>query len=80
MLGVSLRVDFYMTQEDQDFIANVVVIDPMREMVASSVISRPTGVIAKLNAIVKIHKHRGRHEGHHFIPMAMKCMVHPSVI
>jgi hypothetical protein len=26
----------------------------------------------ELNAIVKIHKYRGFHEGHHFIPMAME--------
>ncbi len=26
----------------------------------------------KLSAIVKIRKYRGLHEGHHFIPMAMK--------
>ncbi len=50
----------------------MVVIDLIREMVASSVISRPTSVIAKLNAIAKIHKYRRRHEGHHFIPMAME--------
>ncbi len=26
----------------------------------------------ELNAIVKIHKYRGFHEGHHFISMAME--------
>jgi hypothetical protein len=26
----------------------------------------------KLNTIVKIHKYKGLHEGHHFIPMAME--------
>jgi hypothetical protein len=41
-------------------------------MVASSVITRPTNAIAKLNAIVKIPKYRGLDEGHHFIPMAME--------
>jgi hypothetical protein len=39
MLGISLQVDFYMTQEDQVFVANVVVIDLMLEMVVSSVIT-----------------------------------------
>ncbi len=39
MLGISLQVDSYMTQEDQVFVANVVVTDLMLEMVASSVIT-----------------------------------------
>ncbi len=26
----------------------------------------------ELNTIVKIHKYKGLHEGHHFIPMAME--------
>jgi hypothetical protein len=38
------------------------------EVVASTVISQPTCVAAKLNTIAKIHKYRGLHEGHHFIP------------
>jgi hypothetical protein len=29
-------------------------------------------VIAKLNAITKIHKYEELHEGHHFIMMAME--------
>jgi hypothetical protein len=37
-----------------------------------SVISRPTATAAKLNIILKIHKYKGLHEGHHFIPMAME--------
>ncbi len=41
-------------------------------MVASSVISRLTGVVAELNTITKICKYKGLHEGHHFIPMAME--------
>jgi hypothetical protein len=36
-----------------------------------SVISRPTSAVANLNTIAKIHKYKGLHEGHHFIPMAM---------
>ncbi len=39
---------------------------------ASSVISRPVGVAAKLSAIVKIDKYKGLHEKHHFITMAME--------
>jgi hypothetical protein len=50
----------------------VVVIDPTQEMVASSVISQPTSVVAELSAIVKICKYKGLHKGHHFIPMAME--------
>ncbi len=26
----------------------------------------------KLNAVIKIHKYRRLHEGHHFVPMAME--------
>jgi len=33
-----------------------------------SVISHPTCVVAKFNAIVKIYRYKGLHEGHHFIP------------
>ncbi len=43
-----------------------------------SVVSQPTSVVVKLNAIVNIHKSRGLNEQHHFIPMAME--VHPCVI
>jgi hypothetical protein len=39
---------------------------------ASSVISQPSGAIAKLNAIAEIHKYRKFHEGHHFILMALE--------
>jgi hypothetical protein len=39
---------------------------------ALSVISRSIGVNAKLNTIIKIHKYRRLHEGHHFIPMAIE--------
>jgi len=61
-----------MTQEDQVFIADVVVIHPTQEMVASNVINQLTNVVAELNAIVKIHKYKRIHEGHHFIPMPME--------
>jgi len=39
MLGVSLQVDFYMIQEDQVFVVDVVVIDLTQETMASNVIS-----------------------------------------
>jgi hypothetical protein len=39
-------------------------------MVASNVINQPTSATVEPNAIVKIYKYRGLHEGHHFIPMA----------
>ncbi len=45
-----------------------------------SVISLPTSVVMELSAIVKICKYRRFHEGQHFIPMPMGCMVHPGVI
>ncbi len=57
-----------MTQEDQVFIINVVVIHPTQE---KNAISQLTNVVAKLNAIIKIRKCKGFHERHHFIPMAM---------
>jgi hypothetical protein len=44
----------------------------MWEMMASSVINQPTGAVVELSAIVKIHKYRWFHEGHHFIPMVME--------
>ncbi len=39
---------------------------------ALNVISRPTNVIMKLSAIIKIHKCIGFHEKQHFILMAME--------
>jgi hypothetical protein len=42
------------------------------ETIAKNVISQLTNALAELNAIAKIHKNRRLHEGHHFIPMAMK--------
>ncbi len=61
-----------MTRKDQVFVANVVVTNPMRETMVSSVISRSIGAIVELNAIIKICKYRRLHEGHHFILMAME--------
>jgi len=48
------------------------VIDSMREIMASNVIIPLVGATVKLNTIAKIHKYRGLQEGHHFIPMAME--------
>jgi hypothetical protein len=61
-----------MTREDQVLVAYVVVIDSMWETMALSVIIWPIGAIVKLNAVIKIHKYRRLHEGHHFVPMAME--------
>jgi len=71
-LGVSLGANFYMIRKDQLFVIHVVVIDMTWEMVDSSVISRLIGATTKLSAIVKIHKYKRFHEGHHFILMAME--------
>jgi hypothetical protein len=49
MSKVSLQADLYMSWEDQVFVADVVVIDLMRDMVASSVISWPTRATTKLS-------------------------------
>ncbi len=61
-----------MTRKDQVFIVDVVVIDPTRDTMASSLISQLIGAIAELNNIIKIRKYRGFHERHHFISMAME--------
>jgi hypothetical protein len=61
-----------MTQEDQVFVANVVVNDLTQVMITSSVISWPTCVVVELSAITKNHKYKGLHEGHHFTSMAME--------
>jgi len=56
---VSLWTDLYMTRKDQVFIVDVVVTNPMWKTMTLSVISRPVGAIAELNAITKIYKYRG---------------------
>jgi exosome complex RNA-binding protein Rrp42 (RNase PH superfamily) len=66
-----------MTQEDQVFIANVMVTDPTQETMALNVTNQLTSVMAERRTIVKIRKYKGLHEGHHFIPMAMKVHVAP---
>ncbi len=63
MLRVSLRNDFYMTQKDQVFIADVVVTDMTWEIVALNVINRPTGAIVEFNVITKTCKYKWFHEG-----------------
>jgi hypothetical protein len=50
----------------------VVVINPTWETVVSNVINQQICVVVKFNAIIKICKYRGLHEGHHFISMAME--------
>jgi hypothetical protein len=37
-----------------------------------SVINQLANATAKFTVVVKIHKYRGFHERHHFIPMAME--------
>jgi hypothetical protein len=63
---------------DQIFVADVMVTDPMWKTVASSVISWRAGAGVKLSAITNIHKYKGLHEGHHFIPTAME--VHDTLV
>jgi hypothetical protein len=72
MSGISLRIDLYMTCEDQVFIANVMVINLTWKIVATNVMNQPDIAIAELNTIVKICKYRRLHDKHHFILMAME--------
>jgi hypothetical protein len=66
----SLWADLYIICEDQAYVVNVVVINLIRETVATSVINQHVSAVAKLS--IKICKYRGLHKGHHFIPMAME--------
>jgi hypothetical protein len=50
----------------------VVVTNLTWEIVDSSVISRPSGAVVKLNVIAKICKYRGFYKRYHFILMAME--------
>jgi hypothetical protein len=61
-----------MTCEDHIFVTNAVVTNPTQETMAMNVINQLACAIAKLNAITKICKYKGIHEGHHFISMAME--------
>jgi hypothetical protein len=73
---ISSQVDLYVTQKDQVFVANVVVIHPTRETVVSNVINQlTTYVVVELSAITKIRTYRRLREGHHFISMAMEVHV-----
>jgi hypothetical protein len=69
-----------MTWKDQVLVADVVVINLTWEMVASNVITRLACVVIKLNAITKIHKYRGFHEGHNLFKWPWRCTTHPSMI
>jgi len=72
-----MYANLYMTCEDHVFVANLVIIDLTREMVASNVISQTTSAVAKLSTIAKICKYKKFHEGHHFILMAMEVQGAP---
>jgi hypothetical protein len=61
-----------MIHEDQVFVADVVVIDPIKKIMVTNVISWLASVGIELNTVVKINKYREFHEGHHFISMAME--------
>jgi hypothetical protein len=50
----------------------------MWEIMALNVITLLACAAVKFNAIIKIHKYKGLHEGHHFILMAVE--VHLGVI
>ncbi len=67
-----------MTWKDQIFIANVVVINPTKKMVALSVIIQLASAAAKLSAIIKVHKYKRLHEGHHFTLMPMEVRDTPK--
>ncbi len=54
----------------------MVVIDPMWEMVAFSVISQPVGVVAELSAIAKIHKYKGFMKGTILFQWPWRCTTH----
>jgi hypothetical protein len=69
---VLLWIDLYITQKDQVFIVDVVVIDSMRKMMSLNVINWLAGAAVKFNVIAKISKYKGFYEGRHFIPMTME--------
>jgi hypothetical protein len=61
-----------MIWEDQGFVVDVVVIELTWETTISNVINRPTNATTELSTIIKTHKYRRLHEGHHFFSMAME--------
>jgi hypothetical protein len=77
---VSLRADLYMTQEDQVFMVNVVVIDSTQRTMALCVISRPIGVVTKLSTIAKFASIKGFMKGTTLFQWPWKCMTHSSMI
>jgi hypothetical protein len=58
MLGVSLRAGLYIIHEDQVFVAYVVVIDLIRDLVITNVINWLEGAIMKHSTIAKIRKYK----------------------
>jgi len=72
---VHLYIKNFITSQSlhwQIFVTNVMVTNLTREIMALNVISQPSSAIAKLSVIVKIHKYKGFHEGHHFVLLAME--------
>jgi hypothetical protein len=63
MSRVSLQANFYMTREDQIFIADVMVTNSTWEIVTLNVINQPTCATTEFSAIVKICKYRRFYEG-----------------
>jgi len=55
-----------MIREDQVLVVNVMVIDSTSKTMVLNVIIQPASAILKLSVIVKIHKYKGLHDGHHF--------------
>jgi hypothetical protein len=80
MSRISLRTDLYMTQEDQVFITNVVVTDPMWEMVALSVISQQQMQLWTLVPLLRSTSIEGFMRGIILFQWPWRCMAHPSVI
>ncbi len=79
-LGLSLWADFYMTRKDQVLIADVVVVNPMWEMVALGVITRPTCVAIQLNTLLRSTNIKGFMRGTILFQWPWRCTMHPNVI
>jgi hypothetical protein len=65
-------LDFTLTLDQSGVATDVMVTNLTWDTIISNVISQPIGVIAKFNAIIKIHKYGKLQKGHHFIPMTME--------
>jgi len=61
-----------MTDKDQVFVTNVVLMDLTLEVVAMSVISQLASATVELSTIANIRKYKRIHERHHFILIAME--------